>query len=120
LLASASGIFSKSNGAPAIATGKLARYSSSPPPTFAFYAVTHFTLHCYRIGTWEIRRPLLTFVNAFANSILGHFYTLRNSKICFMCLAYGIAKAGELAKMKRWRLIPLQKGALESLRRDVI
>jgi len=35
------------------------------------------TLHCtcYRIDTWAIRRPWLTFVNALANSILGRFYT---------------------------------------------
>jgi len=56
---------------------------------------THFTLHCYRIDAWAIRRPWLTFVNALANSILGRFYTARNSKICFVRLAYGIAKAGE-------------------------
>ena len=57
--------------------------------------VTHFTLHCYRIDTWAIRRPWLTFVNALANSILGRFYTAKDSKICFVRLVYGIAKAGE-------------------------
>jgi len=50
---------------------------------------THFTLHCYRIDAWAIRRPWLTFVNAHANSILGRFCTARNSKICFVRLAYG-------------------------------
>ena len=44
---------------------------------------------------WAIRHPWLTFVNAVANSILGRFYTARNSKICFVRMAYGIAKAGE-------------------------
>jgi len=55
----------------------------------------------YRIDVGAIRRPWLTFVNALANSILGRFYTARNSKICFMQLAYGIAKAAEEVKMKR-------------------
>jgi len=50
-------------------------------------AITHFTLHCYRIDEWAIRRPWLTFVNAFANSMLGRFYTAKNSKICFVRLA---------------------------------
>ena len=57
---------------------------------------THFTLHYYRIDAWAIRRLWLAFVNALANSTLGRFYTARNSKICFVRLAYaGIAKAGE-------------------------
>jgi len=38
-------------------------------------ALTHFTLHCYRIDAWAIRRPCFTFVNALANSILGCFYS---------------------------------------------
>jgi len=33
--------------------------------------------NCYRIDTWAIRLPWLTFVNALANSMLGHFYTVR-------------------------------------------
>jgi len=44
-------------------------------------------LHCYRIDAWAIRRPWLTFANAFANSMLGRFYTAPNSKICFVRLA---------------------------------
>ena len=52
-------------------------------------------LHCYRMDAWAIRRPWLTFVNALANSILGRFYTARTQKICFVRLAYGIAKAGD-------------------------
>jgi len=85
--------------------------------------ITHFTLHCYRIDAWAIRGSWLTFVNALANSILGRFYTARNSKICFVRLVYGIAKAGEKVKMKRWKLIPLQKCAFRRCswnRRDVI
>ena len=27
------------------------------------FTITHFTLHCYRIDTWAIRHPWLTFVN---------------------------------------------------------
>jgi len=42
--------------------------------------VTHFTLHCYRIDAWAIRRPWLTFVNALANSMLGRFYTARTQR----------------------------------------
>jgi len=34
-------------------------------------------------------------MNALANSVLGHFYTARTQKICFVCFAYCIAKAGE-------------------------
>ena len=41
---------------------------------------THFTLHCYRIDVWGIRRPWLTFVNALANSILGRFYIARTQR----------------------------------------
>ena len=84
---------------------------------------THFTLHCYRIDAWAIRHPWLTFVNALAISLLGRFYTARNSTICSVRLAYGIAKAGECVKMKRWKLIPLHKGAFcrcSCDRRDVI
>ena len=51
---------------------------------------------------------------------IGAFLHLRNLKICFVSLAYGIAKAGESVKKKRSKLIPLQKGALESPRRDYI
>ena len=58
-------------------------------------SLTHFTLRCYRIDTWAIRCAWLTFVNALANSILGRFYNARTQKICFVRLAYGIAKAGE-------------------------
>jgi len=58
-------------------------------------SLTHFTLHCYRIDAWAIRRPWHTFVNALMNSILGRFYTARTQKICFVRLAYGFAKAGE-------------------------
>jgi len=44
-------------------------------------AFTHFTLQCYRIDTWAIRRPWLTFVNALANSILGRFQNfLKNAE----------------------------------------
>ena len=66
------------------------RYTVYCPGTFS-----HFTVHCYRIDAWAIRRPWLTFVNALANSILGRFYTARTQKICFVRLAYGIAKVGE-------------------------
>jgi len=69
----------------------ISQWQWSPAETF-----THFTLHCYRIRihAWAIRRPWFTFVNARANSILERFYSARNSKICFVRLAYGIAKAG--------------------------
>jgi len=61
----------------------------------AYKSITHFILHYYRINAWAIRRPWLTFVNALANSILGRFYTARSLKICFVRLAYGIAKTVE-------------------------
>ena len=40
------------------------------------------TLHstCYRIDTWAIRRPWLTFVNTLAISILGRFHTARTQR----------------------------------------
>ena len=41
---------------------------------------THFTLRCYRIDAWAIRRPWLTFVNALTNSIFGRFYTARTQR----------------------------------------
>jgi len=56
-------------------------------------SLTHFTLHCYRIDAWAIRRPWLTFVNTLANSILERFLHCKDSKICFVLLAYGIAKS---------------------------
>jgi len=49
-----------------------------------------------------------------------HYY-VSVKKVC-RPLAYGIAKAGEWVKMKRWKLIPLQKGAFHRCswnRRDV-
>jgi len=49
----------------------------------------------YWIDALAIRRPWVTFVNAFTDSMLGRFFTARNSTICFVRLAYGIVKARE-------------------------
>jgi len=47
------------------------------------------------IDVWAICLPWLTIVNSLANSMLGHFYTARNSKVHFARLGHGIAKATE-------------------------
>ena len=39
------------------------------------------TLHCIAIDAWAVRRPWLTFVNAFANSILERFYTAKTEDL---------------------------------------
>ena len=59
---------------------------------------THFTLHCYRIDAWAIRRPWLTFVNALANSILGRFYTATTQRIAACAWPMVLRKLGN-----RWK-----------------
>ena len=51
---------------------------------------------------------------------IGVFLQFKEFEDLLCALAYGIVKAGELVKMKRWKLIPLQKGALDSPRCDFI
>jgi len=57
-------------------------------------AFTRFTLHCYRIDAWAIRRPWLTFVNAHANSILGRFYTAQTQRFASCAWPMVLRKRG--------------------------
>jgi len=86
-------------------------------------SLTHFTLHCYRIDAWAIRRPWLTFVNALANSILGRFYTARTERFASCAWPMVLRKLGNTGENEKWKLIPLHKGAFCRCcwnRRDVI
>jgi len=64
------------------------------------FTITHFTLHCYRIDAWAIRRPWLTFVNALANSILEHFYTARIQRFASCAWPMVLQKLGNKWKWK--------------------
>jgi len=65
------------------------------PPHHGFsWSVTHFTLHCYRMDAWAIRRPWLTFVKALANSILGRFYTARTQRFASCAWPRGGSRGG--------------------------
>jgi len=65
-----------------------------------YQTLTHFTLHCYRIHTWAIRRPCLTFVNALVNSILGRFYTARTQRFVACAWPMVLRKQGIRWKWK--------------------
>ena len=85
--------------------------------------LTHFTLHCYRIDAWAIRRPWLTFVNALANSILGRFYTARTQRFASCAWPMILRKLGNSLKWKGESWFHKHKGAFCKCcwnRRDVI
>ena len=82
-----------------------------------------YPLYTALLSDWRVRdsSPLTYLRERTCEVDIGAFLHFKEFEDLLRALGlHGIAKAGELVKMKRWKLIPIQKGALESPRRDFI
>jgi len=62
---------------------------------------THFTLQLLSDSRVGDSSPLAYLRERTSELDTGEFFHCKDSKICFVGLAYGIVKAGELVKMKK-------------------